>query len=57
MPYHTVFVLQQERLGRYQAEAERSTQRRKDSDQFDFWLAVSRVLGLFAKRGLVRPAI
>jgi hypothetical protein len=57
LPYHTALALQQEKLGRYQAEAERAAQRRKDSDQFDFSLAVSRALGLFAKRGIVRPAI
>lgn len=54
LPYHTVFVLQQERLSRYQGEAKRSASRGSGSGLVD---SVTRALGLFAKRVLVRPAI
>lgn len=57
LPYHTAFILQQDKLARYRAESNRSARRNKSSDQYDLSLAVSRALGYFAKRGAVRPAV
>lgn len=58
LPYHTVFVLQQERLSRYQAEAKRAAARRPGSGLLDsVSRAASRARETLTKRDELRPAV
>lgn len=52
LPYHTVFVLQQERLARYQGVAVRRSRPNRPLSR-----ALSRALENLSRRTEVRPAI
>ena len=57
LPYHTVFVLQQERLARYQAEAQRATARRSGSVLDTLSRAAARAKENLTNRTELRPAV
>lgn len=55
LPYHTVFVLQQERLGRYQAEAKRAANRAGLLDSVS--RVAGRILQSVSRRNELRLAV